>query len=107
MSYGENVKFDPSAEIENEKAHAIIREIVAGGEIIISNHAKERMKERGYTAQDVEYILLQGEITSKEFKDKTQSWAYKIQGEDLEGDEGGVVTAIINRLACVIITVLS
>lgn len=48
------MKFDPSAEIENEKAHAIIRDIVAGGEIIINNHAKERMNERGYTAQDVE-----------------------------------------------------
>jgi hypothetical protein len=101
-----NMKFDPPEEIDNEKAHFIIRDIVAGGEIIISKHAKGRMQERGYSMQDVEHILLGGEITNKEFKDKTQNWAYTIKGDDLEGDEGGVVTVIISRQTCVIITVL-
>jgi hypothetical protein len=100
------MKFDPAEEIDNEKAHSIIREIVVGGEFIVSNHAKARMLERGYSTHDVAYILIRGKITNKEFKDNTQSWAYTIKGEDLEGDEGGVVTVIINRLACVIITVL-
>ena len=53
-----------------------------------------------------EHILLRGEITNKEFKDKTQSWAYTIKGDDLEADEGGVVTVTVSRQACVIITVL-
>lgn len=44
-----NMKFDPSEEIDNEKAHFIICDIVAGGEIIISKHAKGRMQERGYS----------------------------------------------------------
>ena len=101
-----NMKFDPSEEIDNEKAHSIIRDIVAGGEINISKHAKKRIQERGYSMHDVEYILLRGEITNKEFKDKTQSWAYTIKGDDLEDDEGGVVTVIISRQTCVIITVL-
>ncbi|MEA3546844.1 MAG: DUF4258 domain-containing protein [Thermodesulfobacteriota bacterium] len=100
------MKFDPAEKIDAEKAHSIIREIVEDGEIIFSNHAKERMKERDYSTHDVEHILIRGEIINTEFKDKTQSWAYKIKGDDLEGDEGGVVTAIISRQACVIITVL-
>ncbi|MCJ7616911.1 MAG: DUF4258 domain-containing protein, partial [Desulfobacterales bacterium] len=97
---------DPSEEIDNEKAHSIICDIVAGGELIISKHTKGRMQERGYSMQDVEHILLRGEITNKEFKDKTQSWAYTIKGDNLEDDEGGVVTVIISRQTCVIITVL-
>ena len=72
-----NMKFDPSEEIDNENAHSIIRDIVAGGEIIFSKHTKERLQERGYSTQDVEHILLRGEITNKEFKDKTKSWAYQ------------------------------
>ena len=100
------MKVDPSEEIENEKAHSIIRDIVAGGEIITSKHAKKRMQERGYSMHDVEHILLRGKITSKERKDTTQSWAYTIKGDDLEGEEGGVVTVIISRQACVVITVL-
>ena len=100
------MNFDPAEEIDNEKAHSIIREIMEGGEIIFSNHAKKRMQERNYSAHDVEHILIRGKIISKEFKNITQNWTYKIKGDDLEGDEGGVVTAIISRQACVIITVL-
>ena len=100
------MEFDPSEEMDNEKAHSGIRNIVAGGEIIISKHAKGRMRERGYSTHDIEHILLRGKITNKEFKDKTQSWAYTIKGDDLEGEEGGVVTVIISRQACVVITVL-
>ena len=51
--------FNPAEELENEKAHALIKEILSmDGEFIVSSHAKERMKERGYTLHDVEYILL-------------------------------------------------
>ena len=100
------MKFNPSEEIDNKKTHSIIRDIVAGGEIIISKHAKKRMLERHYSTQDVEHILLRGEISKKEFKKKTRNWAYTITGDDLEGDEGGVVTVIISRQACIIITVL-
>ena len=57
--------FDPIDEISNSNAHKIICEIVTSGTIIISSHAKKRMIERKYTAHDVEYILLNGEITKK------------------------------------------
>ncbi|MEW6291396.1 MAG: DUF4258 domain-containing protein [Thermodesulfobacteriota bacterium] len=92
--------------MDNEKVHSIIRDIVAGGEIIISKHAKGRMRERGYSTHDVEHILLRGEITHKEFKDKTQSWAYTIKGDDLENDQGGVVTVIIIPICIQVDTML-
>lgn len=99
--------FDPIDEISNNDAHKIIREIVTGGTIIISSHAKERMIERKYTAHDIEYILLNGEITKKEFNTKAQNWAYTVKGEDIEGADAGVVAAIVRGMSAVVITVLS
>ncbi len=99
--------FFPTDEISLGEASRIIYEIVTSGTIIMSGHVKKRMSERGYTVHDVEYILLNGEIAKKEFNNKVQNWAYTVRGEDLEGDAGGVVTAIIERRSAVIITVLS
>lgn len=103
------MKFDPVVEIENEIAHRIIRNTVenTSGKVIFSKHAKDRMRERNYSPQDVQYILLKGKITGKEFNERTRTWAYTLRGDDLEGDEGGVVTAIIDEWSSIIITVLS
>ena len=100
------MQFNPSDTISTTKAQKIIREIVSGGTIIFSHHAKERMLERGYTSHDVEHILLHGKIIKKEFEDHTQAWSYKISGIDLEGDDGAVIVAIVKRLSAVLITVL-
>ncbi len=103
------MKFDPTADIETRIAHNIIRNTVQGvsGKVILSAHAKERMRERGYSPQDIQYILLNGKITNKEFNPKTQNWAYTLRGDDLEGDDGGVVPAIISEWTSIVITVLS
>jgi len=100
------MKFDQSKEIPNGQALAIIREIVEDGVLILSHHAKQRMLERGYSLHDVIHILLHGQIVSKEYKEITKNWSYKIQGNDLENDEGTVVLAIIKRMSAVVITVL-
>lgn len=100
------MKFDQSIEIPNDEARSIIREIISDGVLILSRHAKERMAERGYSLQDVVHILLHGEIVKKEYKEKTKNWSYRIQGRDLENDEGAVVVAIIRRMSAIVITVL-
>ena len=56
---------------------------------------------------DVEYILLHGTITGKKFESGPGNWRYTITGPDLDGDEGGVITAIIKGNAIVLVTVLS
>ncbi len=100
------MQLNPSDTISTIQAQEIIREIVSGGTIIFSHHAKEKMLERGYTSHDIEHILLHGEVIKKEFKDHTKTWSYKISGVDLEGDDGAVIVAIVKRLSAVIITVL-
>ena len=100
------MRFDPAEKIDNETAHKIIREIVSGGTLILSRHAKERMKERGYSTHDVETILLHGEIIKKELNSKTNNWVYTINGSTLDGDDGSVVIAIIKRMSSIVVTVL-
>jgi len=56
---------------------------------------------------DVEHILCNGKIDSKEYKKQHGQWAYVVKGQDLEGDDGGVVAAIVLHYRCVVITVLS
>ncbi len=95
-------------ELEKENVHTLIKEILSmDGEFIVSRHAKERMKERGYTLHDVEYIFLYGTITSKQFVNSVGKWRHTITGSDLDGTDGSAVTAIIHRNAIVLVTVLS
>ncbi len=101
------MKFDPSKEIDDVQASLIIRNIINFGNIMYSKHVEKQMKARNYTTNDVIYILENGKIVSKEYRDDFQNWVYKITGQDLEGEDGGVVTAILTKNDIVIITVLS
>lgn len=101
------MKFNPTAELSDSDAQAVIRDIVAGGTIIYSDHVKESMKKRSYSMHDVEYILRRGQITKKEFDKKHNNWAYVVSGDDLDGDSGSVVIAIIQAYRGILITVLS
>ncbi len=100
------MQFDQTNKISDDEAKSIICDIVEDGVLILSRHAKERMAERGYTLQDVVHILLHGKIVKREYKDKTKNWSYRVQGYDLENDEGAIVVAIIKRMSAIVITVL-
>ena len=100
------MRFDPTKELSDKEALKIITEIVEYGFIHYSDHVKEQMKKRGYEAQDVEYILTNGNITKKDFSEEHQNWEYRIEGTDLDGDEGKIITAVIAINRLIIITVL-
>lgn len=57
--------------------------------------------------QDILFILQNGVLAGKEYKEKFKNWVYSIKGVDLEGVEGRVVTAIISESTIQIITVTS
>lgn len=100
------MRFDPTKELSDKETLKIITEIVEHGFIHYSDHVKEQMKKRGYEAQDVEYILTNGNITKKDFSEEHQNWEYRIEGTDLDGDEGKIITAVITINRLIIITVL-
>ena len=91
---------------EGMKQSQLIR-TVEKGVLTLSFHAKQRMAERGYSFRDVVHILLHGRIVSKEYKESVKDWAYRIQGNDFENDEGTVVVANISRMSAVVVTVLA
>lgn len=96
-----------TAEKPNQQAaHQTIKEIAAGrGDIVISHHAKERMQERGFLMQDVLHILKTGRLTRQELHEPSHTWRHTIQGNDLDGDSGTVVTVIIHQARLVVVTV--
>ena len=63
------------------------------------------MNTRNFTDQDVIHILETGNITSKEYNGIQGNWKYKVSGNDIDGDEGIIVTAILTSQSQLIITV--
>lgn len=99
--------FDPTEEIDDEKALALIRKAATGSNLIYGKHVKQRMLERNFTIQDILYICQHGKLTEKKYKEEYENWVYSIRGVDLDGEEGQVVTAIISEYSIQIITVTS
>ena len=101
------MSFDPKQKITKQDAHRIIKDIIDQGyQVAWSGHARDRMIKRSYTTHDVLHILRNGKITKQEYHEATQSWRYIVRGDDLDGDEGAVVTVIISKVKLVIITTL-
>lgn len=97
--------FDPTEEIDDEKALSMIRRAASGGNLFYGGHVKKSMRERNFTIQDILFILQQSALAGKEYKEEFENWVYSIKGTDLEGEEGRVVTAIISESTIQIITV--
>jgi hypothetical protein len=98
--------FRPSDKLDDRQVLEIINDIIKFGDIVYGSHTKQQMLRRGYSLKDVECILLHGRIVQREFDGDRRNWKYTIQGEDLEGDPGAVVAAIIASRTLFLITVL-
>lgn len=101
------MKYGPAKELSKDEVAALVREIVENGILILSRHARERMKERGYSIQDVQFILTHGEVQASSFDKLTGNWKYRFYGDDLDGGTGTVIVAIALQHKAVVITVLS
>ena len=100
------MEFNAAKELSKDAAATLIRDIVENGTLIISRHAKERMAERGYTTQDVEFILTHGKVQSSELDKLTGNWKYRFHGDDLDGGTGTVIVAVARKMSSIVITVL-
>jgi len=91
-----------------DSALILIHEILENrrsGSLSFTKHVKKQMGPRGYTLQDVVYILETGKVLEIELKPSGQ-WHCKVEGYDLDGDRGVVITAIIDENHLLVITVL-
>jgi len=95
-------------ELNPEAAATFIRDILADrnqGSISFTKHARKQMALRGYTTQDVLHILCSGMVMDPDLKPNGQLHC-RVEGRDLDGDRGVVVTAILDESQLLVITVL-
>ena len=95
-------------DLNPESALAIIRDILKNttqGTLAFTKHARKQMALRGYTTQDVIYILETGQVDEIVLQPNGECYC-KVKGYDLDGDIGAVITAIINENSLLVITVL-
>lgn len=97
-------KFDPAKELSAQAALVLIRDILEHGHVVFTSHAREEMRNGNFTDADVIHILEYGEVEAKQFDKERGNWRYRIKGDDIEGESGRVVTAIVSRDAQVIVT---
>lgn len=85
-----------------------ILEILREGEVQPTWHCRqERMPQRGVVMADVLHVLQYGQIRrAAEWDEHYGDWKYRVEGEDIEGDELTAVTVIISAaMRLVIVTV--
>lgn len=98
---------DPTKQLSEQKVKDLVKDILDhGGNFTLSRHARERMEERTYNYRDIRYIIEQGRMTNSELNTRTNNWKYTFNGEDMDGDSGKVVLAIITANNCIIVTVI-
>lgn len=82
-----------------------IREKVRTLEYVMSIHAEEEMNDDGLTIYDIEHVLLNGEIVSRQKDLLTSEWKYLVEGQTLGSEVIVVVTKLSLTGKLVIITV--
>lgn len=97
--------FDPTKELSGHEAIVLIKDIIENYQVIILPHTRGRMEERGYSDQDVIHVLETGVVASTEFDGERKNWKYRVEGTDIDGVEGVVITAIVSDYRLVVITV--
>ena len=101
------MSFDPTEELSEQGVKDLVKEILDhGGSFTLSKHARERMVERTYSYRDIRHIIECGRMANTELNTKANNWKYTFKGEDLDGDSGKVVVAIITANNCIVITVI-
>jgi len=96
--------FDPTDDITNVEASKIIQYIIENGSVIFSEHARTKMQDRNFDDLDIINILENGTITDKQFDSTRKNWKYRVEGMDIEGVSGIVITAIISNDKQIIVT---
>ena len=91
-----------------EEAKEKIRLILDEGTVELSFHCRyESMPKRSVTMPDIIATLKSGEIRREpEWDDENGDWKYRVEGEDVEGDDLTAITLIIEtEMQLLIVTV--
>ncbi len=90
-----------------KEAQQQIREIAKLGSITLKSHCWERMSERGFDIQDLEYLLSKCTVTDPPKYDKEHDdWKYRAKGYVIDGDRATVITVIVSHRELCCITIM-
>ena len=72
---------------------------------VMTSHARKEMNEDELTIYDVEQGILSGEILERQKDRETGEWKYRVNGENMSGEQIEVMTKLSITGKLVIITV--
>lgn len=78
----------------------------ASDNVIVTNHAGERMWERGFTLDDVLTILRRGRVWELPFKNEHGDWQAEIERRMPGGREAVVITVVPQGPRLIVVTVM-
>lgn len=97
---------DTNNRLSISDAQEKIREIAEIGSITSSCHIDFDHPERGYTTEDIRFILKHGVVTREpKYDRKRQNWKYRVEGQDIDGDDSIAITVIVSHRELWVITV--
>jgi hypothetical protein len=93
----------PTDTMTKEEAKSKLREIARVGWIATSTHCRQRMSERNISLEDVENVLLWGEVTEVVWDNKYQSFKLTVHGQDYDEVDLTIIAAFVdqNRILCI------
>ena len=98
---------DYSKKISEEQLQDVIFAALGSrGFVRYSSHFKDMMDERGYSNQDVRYILRFGKLVSAEFSEEYSDWCYELRGMTPDGEDGALLTVVLSERRILMITAL-
>lgn len=97
---------DTKNRLTNEEAELQIRDIAKLGYVDPLPHCWERMAQKGYSIDDVIFLLRRGKIKEPpKYDPDFDNWEWKVEGNVIEGDKATVIVAIVSHreLKCITI----
>ena len=91
-------------ELTPSQIKAFVERVLRGyGTVAYTDHAKERMRQREFTTQDIQYVLETGTYSKGFWEAQTQNHEANVSGWDLDGQELELALAIELQRRCVIV----
>ena len=69
-------------------------EEAGSGAIGITQHARERARERNIGRRDLEHVLKNGTVDEPVWDERYGNWKYRVSGTDVDGEDLTVIVAL-------------
>jgi hypothetical protein len=82
----------------------VLGQAVRNGQLLYSDHANSRMRERGIIKPEIERVLNCGhhEARKDQFNEEFDAWDYAIKGKTLDGRNLRIVIAVVDPKVLVV-----